>query len=93
MIKQYQALMATEGLTLEFTECGISAIADMAAQVNSSVENIGARRLATIIEKVLEEISFDASDKDGQVIEINKEFVQTNLSELVDNADLSKFIL
>ena len=65
--------MATEGLTLEFTECGIAALADKAAQVNATVENIGARRLATIMEKVLEEVSFDATDKDGQTIEINEE--------------------
>lgn len=93
LIKQYQALMKTEGLTLTFTEDGISALADKAAQVNAAVENIGARRLSTILEKVLEEVSFEASDKNGQTIEINEEFVEENLGDLARNADLSKFIL
>jgi ATP-dependent HslUV protease ATP-binding subunit HslU len=93
LIKQYQALMETEGLTLTFTEDGIDALADKAAQVNAAVENIGARRLATIMEKVLEEVSFEASDKNGQAIEINAQFVEDNLGDLARNADLSKFIL
>ena len=93
LIKQYQALMQTEGLTLTFPEDGIEAIADKAAQVNASVENIGARRLATIMEKVLEDVSFEASDKDGQTIDINAEFVEEHLGDLARNADLSKFIL
>ncbi len=93
LIKQYVALMATEGLTLDFTDDGVEAIADLAAQVNASVENIGARRLATIMEKVLEEVSFEAADKSGQTITIDKEFVETNIGDLARNADLSKFIL
>ncbi len=93
LIKQYVALMATEGLTLDFTDGGIDAIADLAAQVNVSVENIGARRLATIMEKVLEEISFDAADKSGETIEVTREFVETNIGDLARNTDLSKFIL
>ena len=93
LIKQYQALMETEGLTLTFTEDGISALAEKAAEVNAAVENIGARRLATIMEKVLEEVSFEASDKSGQTIEINAQFVEDNLGDLARNADLSKFIL
>ncbi len=93
LIKQYQALMQTEGLTLTFTDDGIFAIADKAAQVNASIENIGARRLATIMEKVLEEVSFDASDNNGQAIEITEEFVEAHLGDLARNTDLSKFIL
>ncbi|NHK28100.1 ATP-dependent protease ATPase subunit HslU [Parvularcula flava] len=93
LIKQYQALMATEGLTLEFTEDGIDALADKAALVNASVENIGARRLATIMEKVLEEISFTATDRGGQSVTIDAAFVEDNLGDLAANADLSKFIL
>ncbi|GGD14689.1 ATP-dependent protease ATPase subunit HslU [Aquisalinus flavus] len=93
LIKQYQALMATEGLTLEFTDDGIDALADKAAMVNASVENIGARRLATIMEKVLEEISFTATDRGGQSVTIDAAFVEDNLGDLAANADLSKFIL
>ena len=93
LIKQYVALMATEGLTLEFTEDAIDALADVAVQVNASVENIGARRLQTVMEKVLDEISFEASDKSGQSITIDSAFVQTNVGDLAKDADLSKFIL
>ncbi|MGV6802011.1 MAG: ATP-dependent protease ATPase subunit HslU [bacterium] len=93
LIKQYQALMATEGLTLEFTDDGIDALATMAAQVNASIENIGARRLATIMEKVLEDVSFDAADQNGQTVTINAKFVEENLGSLAANTDLSKFIL
>ena len=93
LIKQYQGLMQTEGLTLDFTDDGIEALADKAAQVNASVENIGARRLATIMEKVLEEISFTASDRTGETVTIDAAFVEDNLGDLAANADLSKFIL
>ncbi len=93
LIKQYIALMATEGVTLEFTEDAIDALADVAVQVNASVENIGARRLQTVMEKVLDEISFDASDKSGQTITIDADYVQTNVGDLAKDADLSKYIL
>ena len=93
LIKQYIALLATEGVTLDFTEDAIDALADVAVQVNSSVENIGARRLQTVMEKVLDEISFDASDKSGQTITIDAAYVQTNVGDLAKDADLSKYIL
>jgi len=93
LIKQYIALMATEGVTLEFTEDAIDALADVAVQVNASVENIGARRLQTVMEKVLDEISFEASDKSGQTITIDAAYVQTNVGDLAKDADLSKYIL
>jgi ATP-dependent HslUV protease ATP-binding subunit HslU len=93
LIKQYIALMATEGVTLAFTEDAIDAIADIAVQVNSSVENIGARRLSTVMERVLDEISFDASDRDGAAITIDAAYVQKHIGDLAKNADLSRFIL
>ena len=93
LIKQSVALMATEGVTLEFTDDAIEALADMAVSVNSTVENIGARRLQTVIERVLEEISFVASDKDGETVTIDKAYVEERIGDLARNADLSKFIL
>ena len=93
LIKQYIALMATEGLTLEFTEDAIDALADIAVQVNNNVENIGARRLSTVLERVLDEISFKASDKANETIVINADYVQEHIGDLARNADLSKFIL
>ena len=93
LIKQYKELLKTENVDLEFTEDGIDMLAKISAEVNSSVENIGARRLHTLIEKVLDEVSFTASDKAGQTIKVNKEFVSKNLGDLVKNTDLSKFIL
>ena len=93
LIKQYKALLKTENVDLEFTEDGIDMLAKLSAEVNSSVENIGARRLHTIIEKVLDEISFNASDKAGEKIIIDKNYVQNNLGNLVQDTDLSKFIL
>jgi ATP-dependent HslUV protease ATP-binding subunit HslU len=93
LIKQYKALLKTEKINLEFTDDGIETIAELATEVNSSVENIGARRLHTIIEKVLDEISFTATDRSGEKIIIDKKYVQKNLSELVKDTDLSKFIL
>jgi len=93
LIKQYVALMATEGLTLEFTDDAIDALANTAVQVNSTVENIGARRLQTVMERVLDEISFDASDRNGQTVKIDATYVQDRIGELAKNADLSKFIL
>ena len=93
LIKQYKALLKTENVDLEFTEDGIDTIANIASDVNSKIENIGARRLHTIIERVLDEISFTATDRAGEKISINSEYVQKNLGELVKDTDLSKFIL
>ena len=93
LIKQYKALLNTENVSLEFTEDGIDMLAKISAEVNSSVENIGARRLHTIIEKVLDDISFNASDKSGEKVIIDKKYVQANLGSLVKDTDLSKFIL
>ncbi|MEQ1614557.1 MAG: ATP-dependent protease ATPase subunit HslU [Hyphomicrobiaceae bacterium] len=93
LIKQYVALMGTEALTLEFSDDAIDAIADIAVLVNSTVENIGARRLQTVMERILDEISFDASDRPGQTVRIDAAYVQTRVGDLAKNADLSKFIL
>ena len=93
LIKQYKALLKTEDVNLEFSEDGIDMLAKISAEVNSSVENIGARRLHTIIEKVLDDISFNATDKAGETITVDKKFVQQNLGNLVKDTDLSKFIL
>ena len=93
LIKQYKALLKTENVELEFSDDGIDAIANLASEVNSTVENIGARRLHTIIEKVLDEISFTATDKTGEKILIDANYVNKNLGELVKDTDLSKFIL
>jgi ATP-dependent HslUV protease ATP-binding subunit HslU len=93
LIKQYIALMATEALNLQFTDDAIDALAAMAAQVNTTVENIGARRLQTVIERVLDEISFDATDKGGETITIDAAYVEARIGDLAKNADLSKFIL
>ena len=93
LIKQYKALLKTEDVNLEFSDDGIEMLAKISAEVNSSVENIGARRLHTIIEKVLDEISFNATDKAGETITVDKKFVQENLGNLVKDTDLSKFIL
>ena len=93
LIKQYKELLKTEDVNLEFTDDGIESLAKISAEVNSSVENIGARRLHTIIEKVLDDISFNATDRSGETIVINKKYVQDNLGNLVKDTDLSKFIL
>ena len=93
LIKQYKELLNTENVSLEFTDDGIDMLAKISAEVNSSVENIGARRLHTIIEKVLDEISFNATDRAGETIKIDKKYVQDNLGNLVKDTDLSKFIL
>jgi ATP-dependent HslUV protease ATP-binding subunit HslU len=93
LIKQYIALMQTEGVELRFTDSAIDAIAAIAAQVNATVENIGARRLQTVMERVLDEISFDATDKGGEVISIDAAYVEARVGDLAKNADLSKFIL
>ena len=93
LIKQYKELLKTENVNLEFTDDGIDTLAKISAEVNSSVENIGARRLHTIIEKVLDDISFNATDRAGETVTIDKNYVQDNLGNLVKDTDLSKFIL
>ncbi len=93
LIKQYIALIGTEGVTLDFNDDAIKEIAKISYEVNETIENIGARRLLTVMEKLLDEISFDASDRNGEVIKIDKEHVQEKLSDLAQDTDLSKFIL
>ena len=93
LIKQYVALLKTENVDLEFSEDGIDTIANIASEVNATVENIGARRLHTIIEKILDEISFTATDRAGEKIIINKDYINKNLDNLIKDTDLSKFIL
>jgi ATP-dependent HslUV protease ATP-binding subunit HslU len=93
LIKQYVALLATEGVTLDFTEDAIDSLADIAVSVNSSIENIGARRLQTVMERVLDEISFSAPDRSGETVTIDAAYVQRNIGDLAKNADLSRFIL
>ena len=94
LIKQYVALMGTENLTLTFTDDAIDALAKLAAEINASVENIGARRLHTVLEKLLEEISFTASDKsDGEEVTIDAAYVNQHVGDLAKDTDLSKFIL
>jgi ATP-dependent HslUV protease ATP-binding subunit HslU len=90
---QYSALMATEEVTVTFTPDGIQALAHIAAEVNQSVENIGARRLYTVIERVFEDLSFDAPDQAGSEVEVNAEFVEKHLGELARSADVSRYVL
>jgi ATP-dependent HslUV protease ATP-binding subunit HslU len=93
LIKQYKALLATEEVTLEFPDETVEAIAQIATEINRSVENIGARRLHTVLERLLEEISFSATDRGGETITLTPELVQERVGELAAKADLSKFIL
>jgi len=93
LIRQYTALMGTEDLTIDFTEDAINALAALATEVNSSVENIGARRLHTVMERLLEDVSFSASDRGGETITIDDGFVEKNVADLAKNSDLSRFIL
>ena len=93
LIKQYVALMATEGVNLEFSEDAIDAVADVAVSVNSSVENIGARRLQTVMERVLDDVSFGAPDRSGETVKIDAAYVHKHVGDLAKNADLSRFIL
>ncbi|TYO61942.1 ATP-dependent protease ATPase subunit HslU [Bradyrhizobium hipponense] len=93
LIKQYVALMQTEGVTLDITDNAIDALADVAVAVNSTVENIGARRLQTVMERVLDEISFSAPDRNGETVRIDADYVQKHVGDLAKNADLSRFIL
>jgi len=85
--------MATEGVTLDFTEDAIDALADIAVSVNSAIENIGARRLQTVMERVLDDVSFSAPDRSGETVKIDAAFVEKNIGDLAKNADLSRFIL
>ena len=93
LTEQYVALLATEGVSIEFSEDGITAIAKAAWQVNETTENIGARRLHTMLERLIEDISYSANDRSGETIVIDQAFVETTLTELVQNEDLSRFIL
>ena len=93
LIKQYVALLKTENVELEFTNDGIDLLAKVSAEVNASVENIGARRLHTLLEKVLEDISFTASDRTGEKVIVDKKYIEKNLGDLTKDMDLSKFIL
>ncbi len=93
LIKQYRALLKTEEVTLDFTPDGIEAIAELATQINSTVENIGARRLHTVMERLLEEISFTATDSPGVSLKVDGAYVRLKVAELANNADLSRFIL
>ena len=86
-------MLKTENVHLEFTDDGINLLAKVSAEVNASVENIGARRLHTLLEKVLDDISFTASDRSGEKIVIDKKYIEKNLGELTKDTDLSKFIL
>ena len=88
-----QAAMQTEGVTLEITDSAIDALADIAVAVNSTVENIGARRLQTVMERVLDEISFAAPDRNGETITVDADYVKKHVGDLAKNADLSRFIL
>ena len=93
LTRQYAALMGTEEVTVTFTDDGIAALARIAAEVNQSVENIGARRLYTVMERVFEELSFTAPDRSGDEITVDAAFVEANLGELAKSADLSRYVL
>ena len=93
LIKQYIALLATEGVTLEITKDAIEAIAAFAVAINTSIENIGARRLQTVMERVLDEVSFSAADQAGQTVTIDGKYVEAHIGDLARNVDLSRFIL
>jgi len=93
LIKQYEALLKAEGVDLKFADSAILAIARVAAKVNAHVENIGARRLQTVMERVLDEVSFTAPDRSGETIEIDGDYVEAHVGELAENSDLSRFIL
>ena len=93
LIKQYVALMQTEGVTLKVTDDAIDAIASIAVSINSSVENIGARRLQTVMERILDDVSFTAADRNGETVVIDAEYVEDHIGDLARNTDLSRFIL
>ena len=93
LVRQYQALLATEGLTIEFTMDGLEEIADIAVQVNERTENIGARRLFTIMERLLEQISFEGPEWPEKTVNITAEYVRERLKDIVKDQDLSRYIL
>jgi ATP-dependent HslUV protease ATP-binding subunit HslU len=93
LTEQYRALLGTEGVTIEFADDGIEALARIAAEVNEAVENIGARRLQTVMEKLLEDVSFDAEDRGGETLTVDAAFVEKQLSGIARNADLSRYVL
>jgi ATP-dependent HslUV protease ATP-binding subunit HslU len=93
LTRQYSALMGTEGVEVTFTDDGIKALAKIAADVNQSVENIGARRLYTVMERVFEELSFHAPDRSGEAITVDAGFVETNVGSLSQSSDLSRYVL
>src|SRR5690606_32658508 len=93
LTKQYIALLATEGVSLEFTEDGIARLAELAFSVNEKTENIGARRLYTVMEKLLEELSYEADRHSGMQVSINAEYVDEKLSEIADKQDLARYVL
>jgi len=93
LTEQYDALLETEGVSLKFTENGIRRIAELAWQVNESTENIGARRLHTMLERLLESISFEASDRSGDEVIVDQAYVNEHLDELVENEDYARYIL
>ena len=93
LTKQYTALFKTEGVTVEFTEDGVAALAKIAAEVNGTVENIGARRLHTVLERVFDEVSFTAPDRSGDTITVDAAFVEANLGEFAGQTDVSRYIL
>ncbi len=93
LLKQYAALMGTEGVTLEFTEDAVEALAELAADINERIENIGARRLHTVLERLLEDISFTATDKSGETVKVDRAYVNERVAPLAQKGDLSRFIL
>ena len=93
LTEQYRALLATEEVTIDFTDEGVAALARIAAEVNDALENIGARRLQTVMEKLVEDISFTAEDRKGETLVIDKEFVEGQLAGIAKNADLSRYVL
>jgi ATP-dependent HslUV protease ATP-binding subunit HslU len=93
LVTQYKALLLTEGVTLDITDDAVEAIAGIAADVNATVENIGARRLQTVMERLLDDISYSAPDRNGETVRIDAEYVRKNVGDLAKNADLSRFIL
>jgi ATP-dependent HslUV protease ATP-binding subunit HslU len=93
LVKQYQALLATENVTVDFTAEGITRLAQIAFDVNERTENIGARRLATVMERLLDDVSFDATSLSGQTVHVDASYVDARLGELSQNEDLSRYIL
>jgi ATP-dependent HslUV protease ATP-binding subunit HslU len=93
LCRQYTALLATEGVTLEFETSGVQRLAEVAFEVNQRTENIGARRLHTVMERLLESVSFDAADRNGTYVRVDRDYVEANLGELARDEDLSRYIL